>query len=110
MIVPHYDDLASLDRCLSARRGQTYPAERFEIIVADNMSPIGAKAVAQIIGDRGRLVSVAAARSSSRNALTAMPVSRLTSRAKAYFDVRSTATKRCSLPSSARTSAMSMWK
>ncbi|MGH6782495.1 MAG: glycosyltransferase, partial [Sphingomonadaceae bacterium] len=59
VIVPHYDDLASLDRCLSALRGQTYPAERFEIIVADNMSPIGAKAVAQIIGDRGRLVSVA---------------------------------------------------
>ena len=59
VIVPHYNDLASLDRCLSALRDQTYPAERFEIIVADNMSPIGAKAVAQLVGDRARLVSVA---------------------------------------------------
>jgi glycosyltransferase involved in cell wall biosynthesis len=59
VIVPHYDDLASLDRCLAALRAQTYPAERFEIIVADNMSPVGADAVAQLIGDRARLVSVA---------------------------------------------------
>jgi hypothetical protein len=40
----------------------------------------------------------------------ALAVARFTSRAKAYFEVRSTATKRCSLPSSVRTSAMSMWK
>lgn len=59
VIVPHYDDLASLDRCLAALRAQSYPAERFEVIVADNMSPVGHEAVARLIGDRARLVSVA---------------------------------------------------
>lgn len=59
VIVPHYDDLASLDRCLSALQNQTFPADRFEIIVADNASPIGVEAVQKTIAGRARLVSVA---------------------------------------------------
>ncbi|WP_312162795.1 glycosyltransferase [Phenylobacterium sp.] len=58
VIVPHYDDLAALDRCLSALQAQTYPADRFEVIVADNMSPVGPEAVARAIAGRARLVTV----------------------------------------------------
>ncbi len=63
-----------------------------------------------VVREHGVDLVETAATNSSRKALAAMPVARLTSWAKAYFEVRSTATKRCSLPSSVRTSAMSMWK
>lgn len=59
VIVPHYNDLASLDRCLSALQAQTYAPDRFDVIVADNMSPVGADAVKQTIAGRARIVSVA---------------------------------------------------
>lgn len=58
VIVPHYNDLASLDRCLSALQAQTYPADRFEVIVADNGSPAGPEAVERAIAGRARLVTV----------------------------------------------------
>src|SRR5688572_18224951 len=59
VIVPHYGDLANLDRCLSALVRQTYPRERFEIVVADNGSPQGEAAVLQAIAGRARLTIVA---------------------------------------------------
>lgn len=59
VIVPHYNDLASLDLCLSALQAQTYPADRFEVIVADNTSPAGPEAVERAIAGRARLVTVA---------------------------------------------------
>lgn len=58
VIVPHYRDLSSLDRCLAALERQSYPAGDFEVVVADNASPEGEAAIAQVIGGRARLVVV----------------------------------------------------
>lgn len=56
VIVPHYNDLARLDACLSALERQDYPRERVEIVVADNESPCGVAAVEAAIRGRARLV------------------------------------------------------
>lgn len=56
VIIPHYNDLDGLDRCLSALARQTYPAELIEVIVADNCSPQGAGAVEECIAGRARMV------------------------------------------------------
>ena len=56
VIVPHYQDLVSLDLCLAALQAQTLAPH--EIIVADNASPVGADAVAKAIAGRARLVVV----------------------------------------------------
>jgi GT2 family glycosyltransferase len=58
VVVPHYHDLTSLDRCLKALIAQTFPADRFEIVVADNASPGGEAEVARTIAGRARLVVV----------------------------------------------------
>jgi glycosyltransferase involved in cell wall biosynthesis len=58
VIVPHFHDLASLDRCLDCLSRQTYPADQFEIIVADNNSPEGLDEVARLVGGRARLTRV----------------------------------------------------
>lgn len=56
VIVPHYDDLPRLDRCLAALSCQTVPRDRYEIVVADNMTPCGERHLRRVIGDRARLV------------------------------------------------------
>ncbi|HWE99406.1 MAG TPA: glycosyltransferase [Caulobacteraceae bacterium] len=56
VIVPHYQDLANLDHCLTALTRQTLPREKFEIVVADNASPAGVAEVAALIAGRARLV------------------------------------------------------
>jgi GT2 family glycosyltransferase len=56
VVIPHYNDLAALDRCLDGLSRQTYPAH--EIIVADNDSPVGPEAVAGAIRGRATLVIV----------------------------------------------------
>jgi glycosyltransferase involved in cell wall biosynthesis len=58
VIVPHYRDLAGLNLCLSALAAQTYPKDRFEVVVADNASPEGPELVGEAIGGRARLVVV----------------------------------------------------
>jgi cellulose synthase/poly-beta-1,6-N-acetylglucosamine synthase-like glycosyltransferase len=58
VIVPHYDDLVGLDRCLFALERQTYPRDRFEIVVGDNNSPVGVEAVADVVQGRARLTVV----------------------------------------------------
>lgn len=58
VIIPHYRDLSGLDLCLSALERQTYPRDRFEIVVADNASPEGVEAVADVIAARAHLVVV----------------------------------------------------
>lgn len=58
VVVPHYEDVAALDRCLTALSRQSYPAEDFEIIVADNNSPSGRERVEQAIAGRAQLVVV----------------------------------------------------
>lgn len=56
VVVPHYDDLDRLDRCLDLLMAQTFPAAEREIIVADNGSPQGEDAVRARIAGRARLV------------------------------------------------------
>lgn len=58
VIVPHYQDLGGLELCLAALEAQTYPKDRFEIVVADNNSPIGLDAVKAVVRDRAQLVLV----------------------------------------------------
>ncbi|MEO8723322.1 MAG: glycosyltransferase [Sphingobium sp.] len=56
VIVPHYQDLAGLNRCLASLCAQSYPRDNCELIVADNNSPIGRTAVEEAIAGRARLV------------------------------------------------------
>lgn len=56
VIVPHFQDLARLDLCLSALQNQTLLP--YEIIVADNASPVGVEAVQKVIAGRAQLVVV----------------------------------------------------
>jgi glycosyltransferase involved in cell wall biosynthesis len=58
VIVPHYRDYARLGLCLDSLERQTYPPDRFEIIVADNASPEGEAALAEVVQDRARLIIV----------------------------------------------------
>lgn len=58
VIIPHYSDLGGLEICLAKLESQTYPREKFEIVVADNASPEGPEAVEQVIAGRARLVVV----------------------------------------------------
>ena len=57
VIVPHYNDLPGLERCLERLAAQALPAGGFEIVVADNNSPCGVAAVAAVIAGRARLVT-----------------------------------------------------
>ena len=59
VIIPHYRDLGGLAICLAALERQSYPRDSFEVIVADNASPEGAAAVAEVIAERAQLVVVA---------------------------------------------------
>ncbi len=59
VVVPHYEDLVRLDLCLSALSVQTLPRDRYEIIVADNMSPSGLDRVTAVVAGRARIVSAA---------------------------------------------------
>jgi glycosyltransferase involved in cell wall biosynthesis len=56
VIIPHYNDLANLQRCLELLDIQTEPRDNFEIIVADNNSPCGLAAVAAVCGEMARIV------------------------------------------------------
>ena len=58
VIVPHYHDLPGLARCLAALERQTYPSDRYEVVVADNNSPEGRDALEAVVGARARLVIV----------------------------------------------------
>jgi GT2 family glycosyltransferase len=58
VLVPHYQDIAGLDLCLTALHAQTYPREDFEIIVADNNSPCGLAEVERVIAGRAKLIQV----------------------------------------------------
>lgn len=56
VVIPHFNDLKGLDRCLQTLTQQTYPAELTEIIVSDNNSPQGLEAVANCVAGRAKLV------------------------------------------------------
>ena len=55
VVVPHYNDLERLDRCLAALSAQTMPRDQYEIIVADNNSPVGLAAVEAVVAGRARI-------------------------------------------------------
>jgi GT2 family glycosyltransferase len=50
VVIPHYNQLEALARCLVALSRQTMPRERFEVIVADNNSAAGVEAVVAAVG------------------------------------------------------------
>lgn len=56
VIIPHYEDLAALRKCLDALDRQTLPRSHFEIVVADNASPCGLAAVDAAVAGRAKLV------------------------------------------------------
>jgi glycosyltransferase involved in cell wall biosynthesis len=51
VVIPHYDDLHNLKRCIDCLRRQTWPSDQYEIVVADNNSPIGATAIQHMFAD-----------------------------------------------------------
>jgi GT2 family glycosyltransferase len=57
VIIPHYQDLAGLDRCLEGLERQTLACDQFEIVVSDNASPVGEAAVRDVVRGRAKLVS-----------------------------------------------------
>src|SRR4051812_2739861 len=57
VVIPHYQDLAGLELCLAALDRQTYPRGDFEIVVADNASPVGLPAVEAVVRGRARVVT-----------------------------------------------------
>jgi len=58
VVIPHYNDLVNLEVCLTALQAQTYPADRLQLIVADNASPQGLAAVQAVAGSRAQVVLV----------------------------------------------------
>jgi len=58
VVVPHYHDLGGLALCLAALGNQTYPKDRLEVVIADNASPEGEAAVAEVIAGRAKLVVI----------------------------------------------------
>ncbi len=50
VIIPHWNDLENLARCLAHLRAQTMSAGSFEIVVADNNSTLGLDAVRAVCG------------------------------------------------------------
>lgn len=59
VVIPHYNDLAGLTRCLASLDAQTMPHDEFEVIVADNASPLPRDAIEATITGRAKLVFVA---------------------------------------------------
>jgi glycosyltransferase involved in cell wall biosynthesis len=50
VVIPHYNDLENLARCLDLLERQTWPRDSFEVIVADNNSRCGLETVRAIAG------------------------------------------------------------
>lgn len=58
VVIPHFQDLPSLELCLAALDAQTLSRDKFEIIVGDNASVEGEAAVARVLNGRAKLVIV----------------------------------------------------
>jgi len=57
IIVPHYNDLERLAKCLTALEQQTLGRQTYEIVVADNASPIALETLEAVVAGRARLVN-----------------------------------------------------
>lgn len=58
VVIPHFQDLLSLELCLAALDAQTLSRDKFEIIVGDNASAEGEAEVARVLNGRAKLVIV----------------------------------------------------
>ena len=58
VIIPHFNDLRSLAACLDALDAQSQPRDTFEVIVADNRSPIEQAVIERTIAGRAALIVV----------------------------------------------------
>lgn len=56
IIIPHYEDLANLDVCLSRLTAQEDPSAKIEIVVADNNSRCGLAAVEGRVAGRAKVI------------------------------------------------------
>ncbi|RBP13770.1 hypothetical protein DFR50_11132 [Roseiarcus fermentans] len=56
VIIPHYNDLKNLERCIGLLAAQTLPRDQFEVVVADNNSRCGLEAVRRVCGAFARVV------------------------------------------------------
>src|SRR5271157_5282241 len=56
VIIPHYNDLVNLKRCMRLLVAQTLPRSQFEIVVADNNSSCGLEEVVRVCGALARVV------------------------------------------------------
>jgi glycosyltransferase involved in cell wall biosynthesis len=56
VIIPHYNDLANLERCLTFLAAQTLRKGQFEVIVAENNSRCGIEEVRRVCGHFARVV------------------------------------------------------
>jgi glycosyltransferase involved in cell wall biosynthesis len=56
VIIPHYNDLDNLHRCLRLLQDQTLPRDAFEIVVADNNSRYGLGELERVCGTMARVV------------------------------------------------------
>ncbi len=57
VIIPHYNDLDNLGRCMRLLAAQTLPRRQFEIVVADNNSRCGLDEVQRVCSDLARVVA-----------------------------------------------------
>ncbi|HVP98804.1 MAG TPA: glycosyltransferase family A protein, partial [Roseiarcus sp.] len=56
VIIPHYNDLANLERCMRLLAAQTLSRDKFEVVVADNNSRCGVKEVERVCAGVARVV------------------------------------------------------
>ncbi len=56
VVIPHYNDLGNLERCMELLAAQTLPRDQFEVVVADNNSRCGLKEVERVCRDIARVV------------------------------------------------------
>ncbi len=56
VVIPHFNDLTNLERCMRLLDRQTLPRGKFEVVVADNNSPCGLEAVRCVCGKSARVV------------------------------------------------------
>lgn len=56
VIIPHYNDLDNLARCIGLLTAQTLPRRQFEVVVADNNSRCGIEEVQRVCGDAARVI------------------------------------------------------
>jgi glycosyltransferase involved in cell wall biosynthesis len=57
VVIPHYNDLANLERCMRLLAAQTLPRRQFEVVVADNNSRCGLMEVERVCGDLARVIT-----------------------------------------------------